>query len=229
MIRIYEKKKLSWYTANKKNLSRPFLCITSKLSLAVVTSLQHLCIFVCQEFPPAGRSSQRLTNKESRDGLVLFVCQSPPACSRLLCLMSDGEGAAGKALQGPAIKQKLILTSTARGEAAVARGEIVPNLPHSSSDIRQWHWGLDNTLRAALMYMHRHPLPPPHPPLLSANELSPAQEPIGSVDLCRRCRGAGEKRLCQSRTLWGKAALKFIPSWSASLNTDKSTGPVLQC
>lgn len=52
--------------------------------------------------------------------------------------MSDREGAAGKALQGPAIKQKLILTCTAKGEAAAVRGNWIKPA-HSSSDIRHWH------------------------------------------------------------------------------------------
>lgn len=52
--------------------------------------------------------------------------------------MSDRKGAGGKALQGPAIKQKLILTCTARGEAAAVRGNWIKPT-HSSSEIRQWH------------------------------------------------------------------------------------------
>lgn len=55
--------------------------------------------------------------------------------SLLLCAITFYAGcqierwAAGKALQGPAIKQKLILTCTARGEAAAVRGKLDQTYP----------------------------------------------------------------------------------------------------
>ena len=84
-----------------------------------------------------------------------------------------------------------------------------------------------NMPRAAV-HSHVHAKASSCLPPLSANRLPSAHEPIRLGDLCWRCWGAEEKGLCQSRTLWGKAALKFIQRWSTRLNTDQRTGPILQ-
>lgn len=60
-----------------------FRCIISQLSLAIITSQQHLRILLCQDIPFVGQSLQRLTSKEGREGLVAFDCQSPPVYNHL--------------------------------------------------------------------------------------------------------------------------------------------------
>lgn len=78
-----------------------------------------------------------------------------------------------------------------------------------------------NMLRAAIrshvLYIQAFVLPP-----------SNHSQSVSSEGLCLRCWGAEEKGIRQSHTLWCKAALKFILSWSTSLNANQDTGPVLQ-
>lgn len=87
-------------------------------------------------------------------------------------------------------------------------------------------WGpVQHAKLYTLVYMHRHPLASLCSQPISCRRLrsqSGARISAGGVE------GLKRKGLCQSRTLWGKAALKFIQSWSTSLNTDQRTGPVLR-
>lgn len=72
---------------------------------------------------------------------------------------------------------------------------------------------------------HRHPLASLCSWPISCRGLRSqlgARMSAGGVEALER------KGLCQSRALWGKAALKFIQSWSTHLNTDQCTGPVLR-
>lgn len=144
------------------------------------------------------QSLQGFTKKEKKarvKGWISFICVSvPPTANHLLRLMSDGAGAAGKALQGPDIKQKLILTCTARGEAAAA-GAIFDQTSHSSWGIRRWHVprpGQHAKRAATHTQLHAKILLCLPLPLSQSDAISSAANQV---------QGSMQWGLCQSRSL----------------------------
>lgn len=158
---------------------------------------------------------------------MLFVCQSPPAYNHHLSWVSDGEGAAGKALQGPAIKQKLILTCAARGWQR-RWAEIGRNLAihHQTSDSDMCRAPV-NTPRAAT---HSHIHTQASSSLPSALSQSAAVSSVANQwrgSLLEMLRGWGEGTVSKSYPV-RQGYIKIHTALRHQTECWSCTGPILQ-